>query len=68
MALKRIQKELLDNKNNPHPSIFWEPVDESDYFNWSATILGPENSPYANGLFKLNIQFTSDYPFKPPRI
>jgi ubiquitin-conjugating enzyme E2 D/E len=38
-----------------------------DLSTWDITILGPENTPYENGKFILEVYFPSDYPFKKPK-
>ena len=64
MATRRLQRELQDIVDNPPAGVSAGPVDDNDLFNWMATIIGPDETPYAGGIFALSIQIPSDYPFK----
>lgn len=67
-TVKRIMKELQTMQKEPPPNTSAAPIDENDLYKWQAIILGPSDSVYAGGVFKLSIVFPADYPFKAPRI
>jgi ubiquitin-conjugating enzyme E2 D/E len=68
LLLKRIKNEIESLMQFPVPNCSAGPIDESDMTHWQATIFGPEDTPYHGGIFYLDIQFTNEYPFKPPRV
>eukprot|EP01083_Nonionella_stella_P179882 639865_1 len=67
MSARRITKELRDFQADPPENVSVNPIN-GDLYHWKATIYGPANTPYAGGLFDLDIRFPQDYPFKPPKV
>ncbi|KAM0671847.1 putative ubiquitin-protein ligase [Ordospora colligata] len=76
-AIKRIKKEYAllegeknekDRKDSTLRYIKIVPFISGDLFTWEAYLTAPEDSVYKGGVFKLLISFSSEYPFKPPKI
>lgn len=66
MALRRINTELKSFLSDPLNNI--EVSASDDLFVWTATMIGPNDTPYEGGQFELSIKLPQDYPFKPPKI
>lgn len=68
MSARRIAKEMKDMESSPMDNCTAGPVNPNDLYLWHGTIIGPEKSPYEGGLFKLEIRFPVNYPFKAPAV
>ncbi|PMD57950.1 ubiquitin conjugating enzyme E2 [Hyaloscypha bicolor E] len=66
-AAKRIKWELEYLERDPPSSCSAGLIDDNIYY-WKGTIMGPSHTPYAGGVFLLSIEFSSDYPFRPPKV
>ena len=64
---KRINMEIKRLVKSPLEGIKASPIGD-DLFHWKASIIGPPDTPYAKGLFKLTIEFPAKFPFKPPTV
>ncbi len=66
--MNRIKKEIKEMLQEPPENCSAGPESESNLLLWKATIIGPTDSPYSNGIFFLTITFPNDYPYNPPNI
>lgn len=59
-ALFRLQED-------PPTGVSGAPTDNNIMI-WNAVIFGPHDTPFEDGTFKLTIEFTEEYPNKPPTV
>ncbi|CAJ1070038.1 ubiquitin-conjugating enzyme E2 L3-like [Xyrichtys novacula] len=64
---KRLGKELEEIRKNGLKCFRSIQVDETNITHWQGLIL-PDCYPYDKGAFRIEINFPTEYPFKPPKI
>jgi ubiquitin-conjugating enzyme E2 D/E len=71
-AILRIRRELIKMKDDMPLYCSAGPKMNSDgtenLTEWEGTIIGPSETPYEGGIFKISITFSSKYPHRPPII
>ncbi|XP_065189928.1 ubiquitin-conjugating enzyme E2 L3-like [Sycon ciliatum] len=66
-ASRRLAKELSDIRKNEEKVFTDIQVDEGNMLRWQG-LLVPDNPPYNQGAFRVEINFPPEYPFKPPKL
>ena len=66
-SVARLNRELKQISKNSTENISVGLKDDN-ILEWEATLIGPTQTPYEGGIFRLRLLFTDDYPFKPPKI
>lgn len=54
-------------KEDPPAGVSGAPT-EDNILMWEAIIFGPQDTPFEDGTFKLTLEFTEEYPNKPPTV
>jgi ubiquitin-conjugating enzyme E2 A len=67
VARKRLMRDFKRLQNDPPQGIQAAPLD-NNVMAWQAVIFGPDDTPWEGGTFKLLLEFTEDYPNKPPLV
>ena len=68
MGMKRLMRELKELQTNPEEDFVAGPGNDGDIFIWHFILKGPEDSPFAGGLYHGKILFPPEYPMKPPDV
>ena len=68
-ATNILKKELKDLQEDPIATLgVTVGAINKDVFHWQITMMGPQDTPYAGGLFILTADFPPDYPNTAPKI
>ena len=69
-ALAQLKKELKELQKDPLATlgVTCGLIQKDDYFHWNITMLGPQDTPYAGGLFFLTADFKDNYPKTAPEV
>ncbi len=64
---RRLNAEASEMRTKPPENCSASPIGDN-LTKWEAVIIGPQGSPFANGIFRLSIEFPQNYPFAAPKV
>ena len=67
-SLNRLMSDLKEMQSTPPEGCSAAPFSDSNLFLWTASIIGPDDSPWEGGIYGLRLQFPDSYPTKPPKV
>jgi len=67
-ALRRLMAEYKQLTLNPPEGIVAGPINEENFFEWEALIVGPDGTCFEGGVFPAKLTFPTDYPLSPPKM
>jgi ubiquitin-conjugating enzyme E2 D len=67
MSRRQLSREMKAIRLKPPDGCSAGPSN-SDLYKWDATIIGPSDTPYEGGVFKLKMTFSQKYPFVAPNV
>ena len=68
-SIKRIQNDIkLYHKSDLNDHGIYVHFNEKNIFNAKALIIGPDETPYKNGFYFFDINYTEKYPQEPPKV
>lgn len=66
MAMNRVKREIQELRGSGETRVSM--LDEADICHLEGEIVGPADTPYAGGIYKLDIVIVPKYPFSPPQV
>ncbi|GAU94337.1 hypothetical protein RvY_06128-2 [Ramazzottius varieornatus] len=66
-ARRRLLRDFKKLQEDPPTGVSGAP-NEANLLSWNCIIFGPQGTPFEDGTFKLVMDFSEDYPNKPPKV
>jgi len=66
-ARRRLMRDFKRLQQDPPSGVSAVPTNNNIML-WNAVIFGPSDTPFEDGTFRLTIEFTEEYPNKPPTV
>jgi ubiquitin-conjugating enzyme E2 A len=64
---RRLMRDFKRLQDDPPSGITGAPAD-NNIMQWQAVIFGPDDTPWEGGTFRLKLEFSEEYPNKPPKV